>query len=282
MSITLSVPAQAALDSILRNGRDVQVTQNRLATGLKVATAADGPAAFFTARGLNNRANDFSSRFDNIQQGLKTVELATKALDGVEKLVEQMKGLADQARGTTDSDVRTQLARDFNDLRNQLTTLVSDATYNGVNLLQATGSDTAFEVRFSEAESSTYNVSKVTASLAAFGLADGDSVALSAEWGGGNATALSAINSALEVVGNALSTIRQYQTSFATATGVLTTRANFTEDMMSTLRAGANQLTVANLDEEGARLASLNTRGQLAQTTLALAVQREQSILRLL
>ncbi|HYF55082.1 MAG TPA: hypothetical protein VEA41_12560, partial [Salinarimonas sp.] len=94
MAVTLSNPAQTALDSILSTGREAQISQKRLSTGLKVSEAADGPAAYFTARGLRGRAEEFSSRYDNIQQGMKTLNAASKSLDGVEKLAQQMKGLA--------------------------------------------------------------------------------------------------------------------------------------------------------------------------------------------
>ena len=276
MSISLSSPAQNALNAILSSGRDIQTTQNRLATGLKVASAADGPAAFFTARGLNNRAADFSERFDKIQQGMKTVDVATKALDSLEAVVGQMQGLADQARGTQDSGVRGQLQAEFNELRTQIGNIVRDATYNGVNLINGEGS---FNVQFSEDSSSSFNIASFNGTVSGTGSLNITTPAASAWAGTGFAAA---IGSAISNVESALSSIRRGQTAFATATGLLNTRASFTEDMMQTLRAGADQLTVADMDEEGARLASLNVRGQLAQTTLGLAIQREQSILRLL
>ncbi|WP_268927383.1 flagellin [Methylobacterium ajmalii] len=48
------------------------------------------------------------------------------------------------------------------------------------------------------------------------------------------------------------------------------------------MKAGAGDLTLADLNEEGAKLSSLNTRGQLAQTALSLATQRDQQVLQLL
>ena len=271
MAVTLSNPAQTALDSILSTGREAQISQKRLSTGLKVSEAADGPAAYFTARGLRGRAEEFSSRYDNIQQGMKTLNAASKSLDGVEKLAQQMKGLADQALGTSDTNVRSRLMKDFNKLRSQINALVGDATYNGTNLINTGVSTDKFEVKMSERTASTLTVAKVDARVTALG------ISAQTTWGPDTA-----ITRARNNVDKALSTLRTYQTSFATATAVLSTRAEFTQNMMSTLKSGATQLTVADLDEEGAKLAALNTRGQLAQQTLGLAIQREQGILRLL
>jgi flagellin-like hook-associated protein FlgL len=272
MAVTLSSPAQTALDSILSTGRDQQISQKRLSTGLKVADAVDGPAAYFTARGLRGRAEEFTGRYDNIQQGMKTLNTASKSLEGIEKLAQQMKGLADQALGTSDTTVRTRLKEDFNKLRNQINALVGDATYNGTNLINTGVSTDTFEVKMSERTASTLTVNKVDARVTALGLS------AQTTWGATN----TAITTARDNVDKALSKLRSYQTSFATSSGVLSTRAEFTQNMISTLKGGADQLTVADLDEEGAKLAALNTRGQLAQSVLGLAIQREQGILRLL
>ncbi len=62
----------------------------------------------------------------------------------------------------------------------------------------------------------------------------------------------------------------------------MSARQAFTTSMVNTLKAGAGDLTLADLNEEGAKLSSLNTRGQIAQTALSLATQRDQQVLQLL
>ncbi len=71
--------------------------QTRLATGKKVNSALDDPSNFFTASGLNNRANDLSRLLDSINLGVKTLEAADKGIKALTKLVETAQGAARQA-----------------------------------------------------------------------------------------------------------------------------------------------------------------------------------------
>ncbi|HWA51224.1 MAG TPA: flagellin, partial [Dongiaceae bacterium] len=48
----------------------LEKTQLRLATGNKINTALDGPTAFFTAKGLNQRAGDLDGLKDGIGQAI--------------------------------------------------------------------------------------------------------------------------------------------------------------------------------------------------------------------
>ncbi len=73
-------------------------TQNRLATGKKVNSALDNPSNFFTASGLNRRANDLASLLDGMSQGIKTLEAADNAMKSITKTVESVQANLRQAR----------------------------------------------------------------------------------------------------------------------------------------------------------------------------------------
>jgi flagellin-like hook-associated protein FlgL len=62
---------------------------------------------------------------------------------------------------------------------------------------------------------------------------------------------------------------------------VITIRQEFTTNMISTLQTGADKLTLADMNEEGANMLMLQTRQQLATTALSLASQAAQSVMRL-
>jgi flagellin-like hook-associated protein FlgL len=51
--------------------------------------------------------------------------------------------------------------------------------------------------------------------------------------------------------------------------------------MISTLTGGADKLTLADMNEEGANLLMLQTRQALSTTALSLSSQAAQSVLRL-
>jgi flagellin-like hook-associated protein FlgL len=62
---------------------------------------------------------------------------------------------------------------------------------------------------------------------------------------------------------------------------IVNTRLDFTNNMINTLQKGADNLTLADMNEEGANLLMLQTRQALGTTALSLASQQAQSVLRL-
>ena len=75
----------------------MDITQNRLSTGLKVNTAIDNPSAYYTASSLNNRANDLSGLLDTMTQAIQTVKAASEGIETATALLEQMSSIAEQA-----------------------------------------------------------------------------------------------------------------------------------------------------------------------------------------
>ena len=85
----------------------------------------------------------------------------------------------------------------------------------------------------------------------------------------------------LSVIRTSLSTLRTNAKTLASNNGVITTRQEFTTQMISTLTTGADMLTAADPNEEGANMLALQTRQQLGVVALQLSSQAQQSILRL-
>ena len=79
----------------------------------------------------------------------------------------------------------------------------------------------------------------------------------------------------------ALSTLRTNGKTLSSNSGVVTTRQEFTTNLINTLTTGADKLTAADTNEEGANMLALQTRQQLGVVALQLSNQAQQSILRL-
>ncbi len=62
---------------------------------------------------------------------------------------------------------------------------------------------------------------------------------------------------------------------------IINTRQDFTEGMINVLEDGAANLTLADMNKEGANMLMLQTRQQLGTTSLSMASQAAQSVLRL-
>ena len=80
---------------------------------------------------------------------------------------------------------------------------------------------------------------------------------------------------------DALNEVRSFGASLANNLSIIQTRQTFTQETINTLKAGASALTDADLNEEGATLLALQTAQQLGVTSLSLASQSQQSVLRL-
>lgn len=126
------------------------------------------------------------------------------------------------------------------------------------------------------------------ADAATFGLAlNGGATAAAITVGDLNVTGLvkagdtTKINLVIDQLDNALTSLRTQSQKLGSNVALLNTRLSFTEQYTSTLQAGSDKLTLADINEEGANLLALQTRQQLGIQSLSLAAQAEASILSL-
>src|SRR5215213_9871805 len=99
--IVLSASVRQNLLSLQSTADLLSTTQVRLSTGRKVNTALDNPTNFFTAQGLDNRANDISNLLDGIGNGVQVLQAANTGITSLQKLVDTAKSIASQVLQTT-------------------------------------------------------------------------------------------------------------------------------------------------------------------------------------
>jgi len=266
--IVLSGGVRSNLLNLQATEKLIAQTQVRLSTGRRVNSALDNPTNFFTAQSLNNRANDFSSLLDSMSNAVKTIQAADNGITAITKLVESGRALARQALQTTDATERASLATQFTEIRTQIDALAADSGFNGTNLLN--GDD--LTVVFNEDGTSTQTITSVTDDT-------GNDLAIAGPVG---SWALDAsIQTSIDETTAALSTLRTQSKAFGSSLSTVQARQDFTKSMINTLTSGADNLTLADSNEEGANLLALQTRQQLSTTALSLAVQSDRNVLRL-
>ncbi|BAI74183.1 flagellin domain-containing protein (plasmid) [Azospirillum sp. B510] len=143
-NVTLSASMRTNLLQLQSTQEQISKKQNILSTGNKVNTALDGPTAFFSAKGLNQRAGDLSSLKDAMGQSISTIQAADKGLTAIDSMVDQAKGLTTAAYAALGNDAasiatRKSLASQFNTLRGQIDKLAADSNYGGKNLIAGNG-----------------------------------------------------------------------------------------------------------------------------------------------
>jgi flagellin len=349
--------------------------QNRLATGKRVNSPLDNPAAYFTASTLNARAAALNTVLDGIGTGKRTIEAATAGLEGVQSLIKNMRSLAYQAltssstlgkvtgnvsglsgstpiamdnndtitvsdgtttatythtagqdvqdfidavnttanlnvqasltsdgriqlqatgvnsvivggsasagelsaiglsAGTTTSttnSLRQALAQQFDSIRTQIDQLAADAGFNGLNLL---GGDTlAIALSDSSSTAATVAGSTVTAASLGIGFASG---------AGGNFQFDGDIEDLIADLDVASTSLQQMSSNFNAQLSVVSVREDFTKGLSNLLTDGAERLVAADINEEVANLLALQTRRDLAATSLSLAAEADKTALRL-
>ncbi len=276
--ITLGSGVRQNLVTLQQTAEMMSQSQNRLATGKKVNSALDNPNSFFTSASLNNRASDLSTLLDDQGQAIQTLKAASQGISSISKLVDAAKAKANQAMQSSNADDRAKFASEFNTLLSQIEDIADDSGYKGKNLLND-GND--LKVIFNEKTGSDQNsltISSVDYSDTSgnLGVTDVASNAWTAD-----STGDAAIETQITNLTAAQTKLRNQASTFGTNLTIVENRQNFTKSMINTLQEGADKLTNADSNEEGAKLLALQTRQSLASTSLSLASQAEQNVLRL-
>ena len=245
-------------------------TQERLSTGRKVNSALDNPTNFFAAQAANNRAGDLGIRKDGMAEAIQNVRASDAGVSAISALVEAAKGIAAAALGTSSTVDRASFSGQFTTLMSQINFLASDSGYRGTNLL--TGA--TMTVAFNEDASSKLQVIGFTSTTTGLSI-NTPVTGWSASTTEGDIT-LSQANLA-----TATTELRKQSKNLANNLNIITSRQEFTNSMISTLTTGADNLTLADMNEEGANMLMLQTRQSLGTTALSLSSQAAQSVLRL-
>lgn len=295
--IALTAAQRGSLLSLQNTQSLSERTQTRLSTGRKVNSVVDDAVNYFKAKGLTDRASDFSLKKDGIGQGISSLNSALNAIEGIDSLLKQMKGIAEAAKSQTTTE-RKSANNQFKEIGNQISQLVEDASYQGLNLLNSTNStlDVSFGIRTAsklqvqglDLNSSvgatdglkmfTINAFSSSGDLvfSAFGSSNGFSAL------GANNSNTTAADAVITKIDNAVSTLRGQAASLGANVAILQTRLDFTNSYVNELTVGSDKLTLADLNEEGANLVALQTRQQLGIQSLAISGQQQQAVLSLI
>ena len=165
------------------------------------------------------------------------------------------------------NNTRAKYAAQFDSLLTQIDKLAKDSGYKGVNLLQLND----LKVVFNEDRSSDIDIKGDDASSKGLGLE-----ASTNAW-----QSNTDIDNAIEAADKAISELRIMASDFGNYYSIVQNRQDFTDSLVNVLTEGADNLTLADMNEESANMLALQTRQQLAINSLSLASQAAQSVLKL-
>jgi flagellin len=251
-------------------------TQTRLSTGKKVSSPLDDPVSFFKAQSYTNRASDLAALKDGMSDAIQTVKAADAGIKGITNLLNSAKSIATAARSASGTTDLGNLEDQFDAIMTQIANLAADSGYGGVDLLG--NPQETLTVAFDPAGSHTLTITGQATSSTSVG---GSTFVAADFTGAAGVPDTTGITAAITSVDGALAGLRTLSAGLSSSLSTITARQEFTSNMIGTLQTGADNLTLADMNEEGANMLMLQTRQSLGVTALSLASQAAQSVLRL-
>ena len=262
-SVNTNVGAMIALENLSTTQSQLQMTQNIISTGLKVSNAKDDGSTWAIAQNQRAQVLSLDAVKDSLSRGQSSLDVAMSAGTSISDLLTQMKSkaLAASDQGL-DATSRQALNDQFQSMRDQITTIVNNASFNGTNMIQANGTSVY-------ALANADGTSKITVSaedLSLGGATLGANVGTTASIG--TATVASQMVGYLQTAINAVSAALA---KLGTGSNALDTHATFISSLQDTLNQGISNLVDADMAKESATLQALQTKQQLGVQALSIA-----------
>jgi len=307
-SINTNVSAMAALSTLRTINNDMETTQSRISSGLKVGSASDNAAYWSISTTMKSDNKALGTVQDALGLGAAKTDVAYTAIDASIKVVDEIKTklVAASEPGVDKAKVQ----KDITQLTNQLKSIAKSASFSGENWVQGTvGSTKNIVGGFNRDSSNNVSLTTLDFDTSKSLLVEIDSGTNDVKVGG-TAGLLSAAMTYTPVTGTAetLTSVLDLDiTSMTPATlsgaisgievvlGKMTTvgadlgalnkridmQSDFVNDLTKSFDKGIGRLVDADMNEESTRLKALQTQQQLGIQALSIANSESQNILSL-
>src|SRR6201996_8202828 len=270
-SINNNASAMSALANLASTQTSLQNTQSIISTGKKINSAKDNGAIWSIANTMQGKVTSYDSVSDSLNRAQSTIDVAMSAGEQVSDLLTQMKAKALAASDTSlDTTSRQALNADFTSLRDQITSVVSNADFNGINMVKSAG--TTVYALANDTGSSKMTVAAENLSLG------GGHVTLSAP---ASFTTASGASAYIATLNTDISNVNTALTKLGTGSNALSSHLKFVQTLQSSLQTGISDLVDADMASESATLQALQTKQQLGVQALSIANQSTSIMLSL-
>ncbi|MCK0070495.1 flagellin [Kordiimonas laminariae] len=268
-SVNTNAGAFAALQNLNQTQSELRTTQTQINTGLRVSSAKDDAATFAIAQTLRGEVSGLQAVSSSLDRAQSTLDVAIAAGEAVSDLLIELKEKAVAAKDSgLDTASRNSLNDDFQQLRDQITSIVQNAEFNGTNVVESSGdavvaitNDTGSNTITIAAQDLSLGGANVTIGAAqSIGTQDAASVAVA-----NIESSIQNVNTALSALGSGSSRIELQQT--------------FVNQLSDAIEVGIGNLVDADLAETSANLQSLQVRQQLGLQALSIANQAPSTVL---
>jgi flagellin len=271
LSVNTNSGAMVALQYLNQTQAQLAQTQSAINSGMTVSSARDNGAVFAIAQNMRGSVAGYTAVTDSLNRGMSSVDVAMSAGQSISDLLIEMKTKALAASDTSlDTASRSAMNQDFVALRDQITTIVKNASFNGYNLVD--GSTTQITALASSDGTRRITVSAQNMSLSGTIVTVSTGATISTQTAA--STMVAAIQSSLTNVDSALAKLSSGSKKFSI-------QVDFAQKLSDALTTGIGNLVDANMANESAMLQSLQVKQQLGVQALSIANQAPQTILSL-
>ncbi|MBF0530932.1 MAG: flagellin [Deltaproteobacteria bacterium] len=276
-TLTLTSTMRNSVYALQQIEKQTNTENEILSTGNKVNSALDNPLKYFTSQDHLYRASDLEGRKDEMSEA---TELVTAANDGVEsilKLIDSAQSLGNEALTAEDSSDSSDLEKQYNAILTQIDQLASDAYYKGTNLLG--GTTESLTVHFNADGTSSLTLNGKDASSTGLGL----TAVTTGNWWDTTNTAANKTNiqTNLDALTAAKKSLRTMAKTLSSQASIISTRSDFTDNMVTVLRNGSSNLISADSNDESAKLTMLTTQQSLAIKSLSIGSTAYSNVLKI-
>jgi flagellin len=257
-SINTNIGSQVALQTLNATNSALQQAQNEVSTGLSVAAPSDNGAIWSIAQGQRAQVTALTAVSDSLNRAASTLDVAISAGEQISDLLTQLQETAlnatDQSLTSTN---RQSLSSQYDSLLGQINQRVSQASFNGANLINS-GAPNMLAI------ASTDGVTKLTVDAQSLTLAGLGLTGTSLGSASLASVALAAVQAAGDTANNRLAEL-------GTSSNAVTTTLSFTNTLTDALTTGVGNLVDADVAAESATLQALQTKQQLGVQALSIA-----------
>ena len=270
-SVNTNNGAALALQYLNQTQGQLDKTQSAINSGLKVASAKDDGAIYAIAQNQRATVAGYQSVINSINNGSSAIDVALSAGQSISDLLIQMKSKALAAADSSlDTASRQALNANFVALRDQITTIVNNATFNGFNLVNGSTSKITALASADGTRRITTDAQNMKLSSTIMTVRGTNTISTQAK----ASTLIATIQTSLSNVNSALAKLSAGAAKFSI-------QGTFAQKLSDTLTAGIGNLVDANMANESAKLQSLQVKQQLGVQALSIANQAPQTILSL-
>ncbi|MGY3927887.1 flagellin B [Aeromonas simiae] len=168
MFINTNVSSLNAQRNLTNTTKSLDTSYTRLASGLRINSAKDDAAGLQISNRLTSQINGLDQGNRNANDGISVAQTAEGAMDEVTGMLQRMRTLAQQSsNGSNNTDDRTALQQEYNQLMTEINRISNDTTFGGQKLLDGKYKG-SFQVGADAAQTITF---KMTSAFTISGIA---------------------------------------------------------------------------------------------------------------